>query len=114
MLTRRGGVPDYVKLLDFGLVKAVDSAKKRRMLTAADSITGTPLYMSPESIEDADAADARSDLYSLGGGRLLSAHRPPGVRRGQRAGDHSPPSGHAAGAPVGALGPAKYRRSSSD
>ncbi len=65
MLTRRGGVCDYVKLLDFGLVKATDAAKTRT-LTVADSLTGTPLYMSPESIEDPDRADARSDLYSLG------------------------------------------------
>jgi eukaryotic-like serine/threonine-protein kinase len=65
MLTERGGVYDFAKLLDFGLVKAVDSTKMTA-LTAADSITGTPLYMSPESIQDADRADARSDLYSLG------------------------------------------------
>jgi hypothetical protein len=75
MLTRRGGVRDYVKLLDFGLVKAVDS-QKMRALTAADSITGTPLYMSPESIEDANRSDCRSDLYSLGavGYFLLTGH----------------------------------------
>jgi eukaryotic-like serine/threonine-protein kinase len=66
MLTARGGVRDYVKLLDFGLVKAID-AEKQRTLTAADSITGTPLYLPPESIQDTDRADARSDLYSLGG-----------------------------------------------
>jgi serine/threonine protein kinase len=65
MLTRRGGVCDYVKLLDFGLVKAVDS-EKMRTLTAADAITGTPLYITPETIEDSEGSDARSDLYSLG------------------------------------------------
>ena len=67
MLTERGGVRDYVKLLDFGLVKAVDT-RKQRSLTAADAITGTPLYLPPEAIQgDVEAADARSDLYSLGG-----------------------------------------------
>lgn len=65
MLTDRGGVRDFAKLLDFGLVKAID-AGKMATLTAADSITGTPLYMSPEGIQDPDSADARSDLYSLG------------------------------------------------
>lgn len=76
MLTRRGGVRDYIKLLDFGLVKAVD-AQKTRVLTAADSLTGTPLYMSPESIEDPDRADARSDLYALGAvGYFLLTGRP--------------------------------------
>lgn len=75
MLTRRGGVCDYVKLLDFGLVKAID-AQRQRTLTAADAITGTPLYLPPESISDSEAADARSDLYSLGGVAyyLLTGH----------------------------------------
>ncbi len=75
MLTRRGGVCDYVKLLDFGLVKAIDS-QRQRTLTAADAITGTPLYLPPESIADSDRADARSDLYSLGGVAyfLLTGH----------------------------------------
>ena len=45
-------------------------------LTAADAITGTPLYLPPESISDSEAADARSDLYSLGGVAyyLLTGH----------------------------------------
>ncbi|HEY2893172.1 MAG TPA: serine/threonine-protein kinase, partial [Pirellulales bacterium] len=75
MLTARGGVRDFVKLLDFGLVKAVD-AEKQRTLTAADAITGTPLYLPPESIQDTDRADERSDLYSLGGVAyfLLTGH----------------------------------------
>jgi hypothetical protein len=76
MLTRRGGVCDYVKLLDFGLVKAVDS-EKMRTLTAADAITGTPLYIAPETIEDSEGSDARSDLYSLGAvGYFLLTGRP--------------------------------------
>lgn len=65
MLTQRGGVADFVKLLDFGLVKAVDS-NRMKTLTAADAITGTPLYMAPETIQDAEGCDARGDLYALG------------------------------------------------
>jgi hypothetical protein len=77
MLTRRGGVSDFVKLLDFGLVKATDS-RRQTQLTAADSITGTPLYLPPECIQDPDKADARSDLYSLGGvGYFLLTGHPP-------------------------------------
>ena len=76
MLTRRGGVCDFVKLLDFGLVKAVDS-EKMRTLTAADAITGTPLYIAPETVLDSDGTDARSDLYSLGAvGYFLLTGRP--------------------------------------
>ncbi|HUQ69301.1 MAG TPA: serine/threonine protein kinase, partial [Planctomycetaceae bacterium] len=65
MLNRRGGEPDFVKVLDFGLVKAVDDQKQAR-LTAANSLTGTPLYMSPEAIQTPNAVDARSDLYAVG------------------------------------------------
>lgn len=61
----RGGVYDFVKLLDFGLVKAVD-AKKQATITAAGSFAGTPMYLSPEGIETPDKTDARSDLYAVG------------------------------------------------
>jgi eukaryotic-like serine/threonine-protein kinase len=54
-----------VKVLDFGLVKALD-AEKQSALTAANSLTGTPHYMSPEAIQDPDRVDARSDLYAVG------------------------------------------------
>jgi eukaryotic-like serine/threonine-protein kinase len=63
MLNRRGGVPDFVKLLDFGLVRAVDDAQRSK---PSDGMAGTPLYMSPESIQTPDLVDARSDLYALG------------------------------------------------
>jgi serine/threonine protein kinase len=65
MLARRGGEPDVAKVLDFGLVKALDEKQQSR-LTAAGSMTGTPLYMSPEAIQTPDGVDARSDLYALG------------------------------------------------
>ncbi len=64
-LTRRGGVPDFVKVLDFGLVKSRETAGQVE-LTAAHATLGTPLYMSPEAVEHPDTVDARSDLYSVG------------------------------------------------
>ncbi len=64
ILTERGGLYDFAKLLDFGLVKALDS-RKDSSLTTAGSLTGTPLYMPPEAIQH-EQIDARSDLYSLG------------------------------------------------
>ena len=64
-LTQRGGVPDFVKVLDFGLAKArVEEGQIE--LTAPSATLGTPLYMSPEAVEHPDTVDARSDLYSLG------------------------------------------------
>lgn len=65
MLTQRGGICDFVKVLDFGLVKAI-STQKEAALTMANTLTGTPLYMSPEAIERSDHVDARSDLYAVG------------------------------------------------
>lgn len=65
MLNRRGCESDVVKVLDFGLVKAVDTNQVREM-THGGSLTGTPLYMSPESIQAPMTVDARSDIYAVG------------------------------------------------
>ena len=56
---------DFVKVLDFGLVKMRDTHGAAE-LTLTEATLGTPLYMSPEAVEHSDAVDARSDLYSLG------------------------------------------------
>ena len=63
MLCRIGGVHDTPKVLDFGLVKEIGTDVQ---VTKADVVTGTPLYMAPETITNPDAVDARSDLYALG------------------------------------------------
>jgi hypothetical protein len=77
MVGRRGGECDVVKVLDFGLVKAVD-AKKESSITTAGSVIGTPLYMSPESIENPERVDNRSDLYSVAAvGYYLLTGTPP-------------------------------------
>jgi len=65
VLNERGGIFDFVKLLDFGLVKALDG-KKQTALTASGALTGTPLYLSPEAIGNSNSVDARSDLYAVG------------------------------------------------
>ena len=65
MFNRRGSEPDVVKVLDFGLVKAIDDEKNAGQ-TSANGLTGTPLYMSPESIQAPQSVDARSDIYAVG------------------------------------------------
>ena len=75
-LTRRGGLPDFVKVLDFGLVKA-RAAEGQLELTGANTTLGTPLYMSPEAVEHPDKVDAQADLYSVGAvGYLLLTGQP--------------------------------------
>ncbi|HTY89379.1 MAG TPA: serine/threonine protein kinase [Candidatus Acidoferrum sp.] len=64
-LTHRGGVPDFVKVLDFGLAK-VRLEENQVELTGASVTLGTPLYMSPEAVERPAEVDARSDIYSVG------------------------------------------------
>ncbi len=65
MLNRRGAEPDVVKVLDFGLVKALNDDKKDGQPSGGD-LSGTPLYMSPEAIQMPESIDARSDLYAVG------------------------------------------------
>jgi len=64
VLTQRGGVCDLVKVLDFGLAKAVNVESADG--AAADAVVGTPHFMSPEAVERPESVDSRSDLYSLG------------------------------------------------
>jgi serine/threonine-protein kinase len=66
-LGRVGTRYDYVKVLDFGLVKSVGGGAFDESLgTAAAVLTpGTPAYLPPEAALGA-TIDARSDLYSLG------------------------------------------------
>jgi serine/threonine protein kinase len=63
MLNRRGSEPDVVKVLDFGLVRALEDGQQARQ---QEGLSGTPLYMSPEAIQTPDLVDARSDLYAVG------------------------------------------------
>ena len=72
-----GGMPDFLKVLDFGLVKAVgamDGAMPEgdpieagdASLSQDGSLLGTPLYMAPEGMSDPTGVDARADIFALG------------------------------------------------
>lgn len=63
-VSERGGLCDFVKVLDFGLVKQVRKSTDAQ-LTAEHVISGTPLYMAPEQALG-QPLDVRSDLYALG------------------------------------------------
>ena len=67
MACRRGGLTDVAKVLDFGLVQAPDDAREDdSKLTREGMVMGTPAFLSPEQAT-ARPADARTDIYSLGG-----------------------------------------------
>ncbi len=62
-LVKHGDESDFVKVLDFGLVKDLDSTGED--LTQTGLFMGSPKYMSPEQIRG-DRVDARCDVYALG------------------------------------------------
>jgi len=62
-----GLVVDFMKVLDFGLVKAPsDGAADPTELSSPDVTTGTPTYMAPEIAMGDRPVDHRADLYALG------------------------------------------------
>jgi serine/threonine-protein kinase len=64
---RMGLEYDFVKVLDFGLVKLNTREAVRQTLTALDHKTsGTPAYMAPEIILGEADVDRRADVYALG------------------------------------------------
>jgi serine/threonine-protein kinase len=63
LLTNHGDERDNVKVLDFGLVK--DVTGEAEDLTQQGLFMGSPKYMAPEQIVDAEIS-ARTDIYSLG------------------------------------------------
>lgn len=65
MLTRRGRIPDFVKVLDFGLVKDLQD-REAASLSVEGALVGTPLYLAPESITRPGQVSAAADLYAIG------------------------------------------------
>jgi eukaryotic-like serine/threonine-protein kinase len=73
-LCRLGLEYDFVKVLDFGLVKPEGGTTVSTLLSAPGLMPGTPAYMAPE-MATGDSFDGRLDLYALGcvGYYLLTA-----------------------------------------
>lgn len=84
MLTSVDG-NEYVKVLDFGLVKAMEQEEEEQ-LTSTGQVLGTPQYMPPEQA-GGEVVDQRSDLFSLTGVfyYCLTGHSPYGANSVRKA-----------------------------
>jgi serine/threonine protein kinase len=66
LMVARRGEKAVVKVLDFGLAKAAREGTFDSALTHAGQMLGTPDFIAPEQSIDAQKADIRADIYSLG------------------------------------------------
>lgn len=76
-VTSRGGEPDFVKVLDFGVAKLTSARLAKNPDTFAGAVIGTPGYMAPEQASGLEV-DGRADVYAVGTVlyELLSGRRP--------------------------------------
>lgn len=64
-LIRRGGDPDVVKVLDFGIAKLSGDMRVDEAQTLEGQLLGTPAYMAPEQPKQ-EPVDHRADIYAFG------------------------------------------------
>lgn len=65
ILREKAGVPDFVKIIDFGISK-FNALGGDMSMTRTGAVMGTPYYMSPEQAQGSSQVDHRSDLYAVG------------------------------------------------
>jgi hypothetical protein len=72
MLCRYGEDHDFVKVLDFGIVKAIhepgggEDSPTLAIVTADHVVQGTPAFMAPEQVLGGLPVDHRTDIYGIG------------------------------------------------
>jgi len=65
-ITSRPDGSPLVKVLDFGISKAMDAKEAGLKLTETRGMLGSPLYMAPEQIRSSKSVDTRADIWALG------------------------------------------------
>lgn len=64
---RHGRDTDFVKVLDFGLVKSNDPHRRTELdLSGLHAVGGTPSFMAPEQAQGTGAINHRTDIYATG------------------------------------------------
>lgn len=99
-LCRLGGDHDFVKVLDFGIVKRMQPTAGTSMALTGHGFCGTPGFIAPEIILGASPGTPRTDVYSLGcvaywlltGKLVFSAETPDGIIGAHITSDPIPPS----------------------
>jgi len=65
LLTQRGDGMPLVKVLDFGISKALMDETSNPNLTDTQAVFGSPTYMSPEQVRSSKRVDHRTDVWAM-------------------------------------------------
>lgn len=66
LVCRYGSEYDFVKVLDFGIVKVTHANPQESIVTQENVLRGTPAFIAPEQVLSLGEVDSRADIYSLG------------------------------------------------
>jgi len=66
LVCRYGGEHDFIKVLDFGIVKVRHSSTPETVVTQENVLRGTPAFIAPEQVLSSNEIDTRADIYSVG------------------------------------------------
>jgi serine/threonine-protein kinase len=66
LVCRYGGEHDFIKVLDFGIVKVTHAATPEAIVTQENVLRGTPAFIAPEQVLSNNEIDSRADIYSVG------------------------------------------------
>ena len=84
-LNKHSDEGDFVKVLDFGLVKETEPTEEAANHTQIGQIMGSPRYMAPEQIKGVEV-DGRTDIYSTGAVMyMMLTGKPPFDRNNEMA-----------------------------
>ncbi len=64
LVCRYGGEHDFIKVLDFGIVKVTQA--REAIVTQENIVRGTPAFIAPEQVLSSGQIDSRADIYSVG------------------------------------------------